>query len=87
MKLLEKIRKYTNKPFKFGQAFQSNSFVWIVTCVLSRQEPFGVMYTEPTYEITAADASEALNSARSYVKQSRPEYSIESMKISRQPTH
>ncbi len=83
MKLLERHFNQKDTPVHIGSALLSERPIWQVTCVIKRQEVFGLISTEESYEVQATNEEKARESVRSFVFQSHPECSIESMEVTR----
>lgn len=83
MKLLDRLFNYEDTPVQVGRALNSERPMWFVTCVLKKQEIFGQVSTEAGYEVQATSEEKARESVRSFVMQSHPECSIESMDVVR----
>ncbi|HRH97150.1 MAG TPA: hypothetical protein PLB55_14510 [Prosthecobacter sp.] len=84
MKLLERLFDH-DAPVQVGSALLAERPTWLVTCILKRQEVFGDVSIETSYEVAARSEEQARKSVRSFVRQSQPEFSIESMLVTLQP--
>lgn len=84
MKLLERLIDQHDKPVRVGSALRYERPTWLVTCVFNRQEIFGKVSTEASYEVAARTEEEARKSVRSFVLRTHPESSIESLQATRQ---
>jgi hypothetical protein len=84
MKLLERLFNQDDTPVRVGSALLCERPTWLVTCVLKRQEIFGQVSTETSYEVAARTEEAARKSVRSFVLRTLPGCSIESIQATRQ---
>jgi hypothetical protein len=85
MKLLERLFTQDDKPVHVGSALRYARPTWLVTCVFKRQEIFGKVSTEASYEVAARTEEAARESVRSYLMRAHPDgCSIESLQATRQ---
>ncbi len=84
MKLLERLFNQDDTPVHVGSALPFERPTWLVTCVLKRQEIFGHVSSEASYEVAARTEESALKSVRSFVLRTMPGCTIESIHATRQ---
>lgn len=84
MKLLERLINQDDKPVRVGSALRYERPTWLVTCVFKRQEIFGKVSTEASYEVAARSEEEARESVRSFILRTHPENCIQSLQATRQ---
>lgn len=84
MKLLERIFNQDDTPVHVGSALHFERPTWLVTCLIRRQEVFGQVSSEASYEVAARTEESARKSVRSFVRRTMPECSIESIQAVRQ---
>lgn len=83
MKLLERLFD-NDPPVQVGSALLAERPTWLVKITLKRQDTFGEVSIENCYEVAALSEEKARKSVRSFVRQARPEFAIESMQVTLQ---
>lgn len=78
MKLLERIFNQNDTPVHVGSALHFERPTWLVTCLIKRQEVFGQVSSEASYEVSARTEESARKSVRTFIRRTMPECSIES---------
>ncbi len=84
MKLLERLFNQDDPPVHVGSALHFERPTWLVTCVVKRQEIFGQVSSEASYEVAARTEEAARKSVRSFVLRTMPDSTIESIQATRQ---
>lgn len=83
MKMLDRLLSHEDAPVQIGRALLSEKPMWLVTCVIKKQEVFGQVSMEESYEVQAASEERACESVRSYLTRSHPDLVIESVQAMR----